>query len=73
MNIAFNTAAAGMIAAQNQAGAAAQNVVHAASKGEEGVIQAMIAVKRAEHAHAASAAMVKVASDMTDTLLDITV
>lgn len=72
MNIAFNTAVAGMLQAQSDAGLASRNVVEAAAKGE-GVIDAMVAVKKAEASHSASAAMVKVTSEMTDTLLDITV
>ena len=61
-----------MIAAQSQASAAAHNVVVNAQKGE-GVIQAVIAVKQAEAVNKASAVMAQVASDMTKTLLDITV
>ena len=57
MNIALNTAVSGMLNAQAQAGAASESLV--------------IAVKRAEATHEASAAMVKVADDMTKTLLDI--
>ncbi|WP_339740780.1 hypothetical protein [uncultured Maricaulis sp.] len=70
MNIALNTAVSGMLNAQAQAGAASESLVTAAAKGD-GVIQAVIAVKRAEATHEASAAMVKVADDMTKTLLDI--
>lgn len=72
MNIAFNTAVTGMLAAEAQYSSAARNVVEQAAKGDD-VIQASIAVKKAEAAHSASAAMVKVTSEMTDTLLDITV
>lgn len=72
MNIALNTAVTGMLNAQAQVGVASESLVNAAAK-DEGIIQAMIAVKRAEATHQASAAMVKVADDMTRTLLDITV
>jgi hypothetical protein len=72
MNIAFNTAVSGMLHAQSQFGTAGQQLVANAARGE-GIIQAAVAVKRAEAAHDAAAAMVRVASDMTDTLLDITV
>ena len=70
MNIALDTAVSGMLIAQAQAGAASESLVNAAAKGE-GIIQAVIAVKRAESTHEASAAMVKVADDMTKTLLEI--
>jgi hypothetical protein len=72
MNIALNTAVNGMLNAQSQAGAASESLVNAASKGE-GIIQAVIAVKRAESAQHASANMVKVADDMMQTALDIIV
>ncbi|MEA1943090.1 MAG: hypothetical protein U9P68_12675 [Pseudomonadota bacterium] len=72
MNVAFNTAVNGMLAAQSQASAAGSQMVVNASKGE-GIIQAAVAVKRAEATHAAAAAVARTASDMTDTLLDITV
>lgn len=72
MNIALNTAVSGMLNAQAQVGTASEGLVNAAAK-DEGVIQAVIAVKRAEATHKASAAMVRVADDMTKTLLDITV
>lgn len=72
MNVAFNTAVSGMLAAQSQAATASGSLVTAASKGE-GVIQATIAVKRAEAVHSASAVVARVASDMTETLIDITV
>jgi phage tail sheath gpL-like len=72
MNIALNTAVTGMLNAQAQAGAASSSLVNAAAKGD-GIIQAMIAVKRAEVAQQASASMVKVADDMMQTVLDITV
>jgi hypothetical protein len=72
MNIAFNTAVSGMLTAQSHMASASENLVTSAAKGE-GVIQAVVAVKQAETAHSASAVMAKVASDMTDTLLDITV
>ena len=45
-------------------------MVNAAAKGED-IIQAMIAVKRAEVAQKASAEMVKIADDMMHTVLDI--
>jgi hypothetical protein len=72
MNIALNTAVTGMLNAQAQAGAASSSLVNAAAKGE-GIIQAIIAVKRAEVAQQAAASMVKVADDMMQTVLDITV
>ncbi len=72
MNIALNTAVTGLLNAQSEVGAASTSLVYAAAK-NEGIIQAMIAVKRAEATHKASAAMVKVADDMTKTLLDIIV
>ena len=72
MNIALNTAVTGLLNAQSQAGVASTSLVNVAAKGE-GIIQAMIAVKRAEAAQHAAAAMVKVADDMTKTLLDIIV
>ena len=72
MNVAFHTAVNGMLTAQAQAATAAHNVVVATSKGED-IIQDIVALKQAEAMHTASAAMVKVASDMTDTLLDILV
>jgi len=72
MNIAFNTAVTGMLNAQSQVASAGQQMVANAPKGE-GIIQAAVAIKRAEAAHDAAAAMVKVTSEMTDTLLDITV
>lgn len=72
MNIAMDTAVTGMLNAQAQAGAASQNLVLAASKGE-GIIQAVIAVEQAKAVNDASVAMVKVADDMSQTLLDIIV
>lgn len=72
MNVAFNTAVSGMIAAQSQASSAAHNLVVNSQKGE-GVIQAVIAVKQAEAVNKASAAMAQVASEMTKSLLDITI
>lgn len=72
MSIAFNTAVSGMLAAEAQFSTAARNVVEKAAQGED-VIQASIAVKKAEATHSAAAAMVRVTSEMTDTLLDITV
>ena len=72
MNIVFNTAVNGMLQAQSEFSSASRNVVEAATKGE-GVIDAVVAVKKAESTHAASAAIVKTTSEMTDTLLDITV
>lgn len=72
MNIAMNTAATGLLNAHSQAGAASENVVNAAAKGED-IIQAMLAVKRAEVAQKASAEMVKIADDMMHTVLDIIV
>ncbi|WP_339742998.1 hypothetical protein [uncultured Maricaulis sp.] len=72
MNIALDTAVSGMLNAQAQAGAASERLVNAAAKGE-GIIQAVIAVKRAETAQKASAEMVKVADDMMRTTLDIIV
>ena len=72
MSIAFNTAVSGMLAAEAQFSAATKNLVEKATEGED-VIQASIAVKKAEAAHGAAAAMVRVTSEMTDTLLDITV
>lgn len=72
MSIAFNTAVSGMLAAEAQFNAAAKNVVEKAAQGDS-VIQASIAVKKAEATHGAATAMVRVTSEMTDTLLDITV
>ncbi len=72
MNIALDTAVSGMLNAQAQAGAASESLVNAASKGES-IIQAVIAVKRAETAQHVSAEMVKVADDMMRTVLDIIV
>lgn len=72
MSIAFNTAVSGMLAAEAQFNAAAKNVVEKAAQGGN-VIQASVAVKKAETTHSAAAAMVQVTSEMTDTLLDITV
>jgi flagellar hook-associated protein FlgK len=72
MNVAFNTAVSGMLSAQSQLSAAARNVVEAASTGQD-VIQASVAVKKAEMASKAAAVMVNTTSEMTDTLLDITV
>jgi predicted transcriptional regulator len=72
MNVAFHTAVHGVLFAQAQASTAANNVVVAASKGED-IIQDIVAMKQAEAMHTASATMVKVASDMTDSLLDIIV
>lgn len=72
MNIALDTAVSSMLNAQAQAGAASERLVNAAAKGE-GIIQAVIAVKRAETAQQASAEMVKVADDMMRTMLDIIV
>tara|TARA_R110000868_G_scaffold188932_2_gene431803 strand:- start:10703 stop:10921 length:219 start_codon:yes stop_codon:yes gene_type:complete len=72
MDIAFNTAVTGMLNAQTRASAASESVVHAAATGE-GIIQALVAVKQAEATHQASAAMVKVADDMQQVLLDILV
>lgn len=72
MNIAFNTAVNGMLQAQSAFSTASRNVVESASRGED-IIDAMVAVKKAESIHAASATMVKASSEMTDTLLDITV
>jgi len=70
MNIAMNTAVTGLLNAHSQAGAASASVVDAAAKGED-IIQAIIAVKRAEVAQKASAEMVKIADDMMHTVLDI--
>ena len=70
MNIAFNTAVTGLLAAQAQTGAASGSLVAAAAKGE-GIIQAVVAVKQAESAQHATASMVKVADEMTRTALDI--
>jgi len=70
MNVAFNTAVSGMLTAQSNLAKAAGNLVDSSTKGED-LIQPLIAIKQAEIAHKASAAMVKTASDMTDTLLDI--
>ena len=70
MNIAFNTAVTGLLSAQAQTGAASESLVAAAAKGE-GIIQAVVAVKRAETAQHATANLVKVADDMTRTMLDI--
>ena len=72
MNIAFNTAVTGMMAAQSHAGDAAREVVNNAAKGQD-IIQASVALKKAEVAHSASAMTARIASEMTDTLLDITV
>ena len=72
MNVAFNTAVSGMLSAQSQIATAAHEVAQAPQKGE-GIIQAAVAIKRAEAVHEASAAIARTASDMTDTLLDITV
>ncbi|WP_300541976.1 hypothetical protein [Maricaulis sp.] len=71
MNVAFNTAVTGMIAAQSQASAAGSQMVANAVRGQD-IIQAAVAVKRAEATHAAAAAVARTAADMTDTLLDIT-
>ncbi|WP_417467168.1 hypothetical protein [Maricaulis sp.] len=70
MNIAFNTAVTGLLSAQAQTGAASESLVTAAVRGE-GIIQAVVAVKRAETAQHATANLVKVADDMTRTMLDI--
>lgn len=72
MNVAFNTAVAGMMSAQSQAGSAAREMVNNAAKGED-IIQAAIELKKAEASHAAAAVTARVAGDMTETLLDITV
>ncbi len=72
MNVAFNTAVTGMLQAQSDFASASRNVVEAASKGD-GAIDAIVAVKKAETAQKASAAVVQTASEMTDRLLDITV
>jgi hypothetical protein len=72
MNIAFNTAVGGMIAAQSQLHTAGAEMVRNSSQGQD-IIQSAVAIKRAEASHAASAALARTASEMTDTLLDITV
>lgn len=72
MNVAFNTAVTGMLAAQSQVSAAAKDIVNSATRGED-IIQPAIAIIRADVAHQASAMVARTASDMTDTLLDITV
>ncbi len=72
MNVAFNTAVTGMISAQSHAGAAAREMVNNAARGED-VIQAAVALKKAEASHAAAAVTARIAGDMTETLLDITV
>ena len=72
MNVAFNTAVTGMLAAQSQVAAAGSQMVANSAKGQD-IIQAAVAIKRAEATHAAAAAVARTASDMTDTLLDITV
>ncbi|OLF81599.1 hypothetical protein AWH62_02715 [Maricaulis sp. W15] len=72
MNVAFNTAVAGMMSAQSHAGEAARQAVNNAAKGED-IIQAAVALKKAEAAHSASAVMARTAAELTDTLLDITV
>ena len=70
MNVAFNTAVSGMLTAQSNLADASRNLVNASTQGED-LIQPIVAAKQAEIAHKASAMMVKTASDMTDTLLDI--
>ncbi|MHA6289390.1 flagellar hook protein FlgE [Maricaulis sp. CAU 1757] len=72
MNIAFNTAVSGMLSAQSQMATAARDTVSASARGE-GIIQAAVAVSKAETAHAASAMVARTAAELTDTLLDITV
>ncbi|GLK53038.1 MAG: hypothetical protein CMH94_09360 [Oceanicaulis sp.] len=72
MNVAFNTAVTGMLAAQSQVATAGSQMVANSAKGQD-IIQAAVAIKRAEATHAAAAAVARTASDMTDTLLDITV
>ncbi|WP_291843022.1 hypothetical protein [Maricaulis sp.] len=72
MNVAFNTAVAGMMSAQSHAGVAAREMVNNAAKGED-IIQAAVALKKAEAAHSAAVVTARIASDMTETLLDITV
>lgn len=70
MNVAFNTAVSGMLSAQSKLVEASRSMVETSTQGED-LIQPVIALKQAEIAHKASAAMVKTASDMSDTLLDI--
>ena len=72
MNVAFNTAVTGMLAAQSQVATAGSQMVANSAKGQD-ITQAAVAIKRAEATHAAAAAVAQTASDMTDTLLDITV
>mgnify|MGYP004060491415 FL=1 len=61
-----------MLAAQSQVATAGSQMVANSAKGQD-IIQAAVAIKRAEATHAAAAAVARTASDMTDTLLDITV
>jgi len=72
MNVAFNTAANSMIAAQNRAHEAGAEMVRNAAQGQD-IIQPAVAIIKAEKTHAASAAVMQTVSDMTDRLLDIKV
>ncbi|WP_421785752.1 hypothetical protein [Hyphobacterium sp.] len=70
MNIAFNTSAAALQAAEAQLASAARDIANPRAD-EAGIIDAMVAIKEAEASQAASAAVIRTASDMTGRLLDI--
>ena len=72
MNIAFNTAVAGMQAAQSRLDTAAQAAAREPGS-TENIVQASVEMVRAETQFAASAAIARTSAEMTQTLLDITV
>ena len=70
MNVAFNTAAMTMVAAHAQVTQAARQIANP-SADENGVIDALVAIKQAEKVHAAAATIVRTSADMQGELVDI--
>ena len=70
MNTAYNISVAAMQAAQAQLAGAARQIANQRAD-DTGVIDAVVAIKQAEHTHAAAAAIIRTASDMDQRLLDI--
>jgi flagellar hook protein FlgE len=69
MNIPFNTAMTGMLNAQARLADTAQSIAREGAGGN--LAEQMVEIRKAETEHAANAAVVKTASEMTDRLLDI--
>jgi flagellar hook-associated protein FlgK len=70
MNAVFPPALSALQAAQANLAGAARNIAHQQAS-ERGIVEAMIAIRQAETAHAASAAVIRTANDMSGRLLDI--